>query len=64
MSIKFDKTKKLAKTGEYHQTFRKLWDALPESLKAKLTSSELATVIDVCYAQNNLGKKEMWNEMK
>lgn len=64
MSIKFTRAKSIANTGPYHQTFRKIWETIPEKLKESCTSAELAMIVDLAYAQNNLGKKEEWIEMK
>nr|DAS21464.1 MAG TPA: hypothetical protein [Bacteriophage sp.] len=40
--MKYAKSKSISKTGQYHQTFKSLWDKLPKELIEKSTAKNLA----------------------
>lgn len=61
--MKYAKTKKLSKMGQYHVTFDALWRKLPRELVAKSTAKNLAIIIDLMYEQKEYGHTEAWREL-
>jgi hypothetical protein len=45
-NIKYKRVKKLSVWGKYHKTFDHIWSLIPEYVKVKLTSKELADLIE------------------
>jgi len=54
-ALKFNRAKKLSNTGQYNQTFLKLWHKLPTELIDNLTAKQIASVIDLMREQFLLG---------
>jgi hypothetical protein len=61
--MKYAKAKSIAKTGQYHFTFKTLWDKLPKELIEKSTAKNLAIIIDLMYKQKEYGHTEAWREL-
>lgn len=61
--MKYLKAKSIAKTGQYHFTFKTLWNKLPRELVEKLTAKNLAIIIDLMYEQKEYGNTEAWSEL-
>ena len=61
--MKYSKAKSIAKTGQYHFTFKTLWDKLPKELIEKSTAKNLAVIIDLMYEQKEYGHTEAWLEL-
>jgi hypothetical protein len=61
--MKYSKAKSIAKTGQYHFTFKTLWDKLPKKLIDKSTAKNLAIIIDLMYEQKEYGHTEAWKEL-
>ncbi|WP_118811239.1 hypothetical protein [Neisseria lactamica] len=61
--MKYAKAKSIAKIGQYHFTFKTLWDKLPKELIEKSTAKNLAIIIDLMYDQKGYGHTEAWKEL-
>lgn len=61
--MKYSKAKSIAKIGQYHFTFKTLWDKLPIELIEKSTAKNLAIIIDLMYEQKEYGHTEAWCEL-
>lgn len=61
--MKYAKAKSIAKIGQYHFTFKTLWDKLPKELIKKSTAQNLAIIIDLMYEQKEYGHTEAWREL-
>ena len=61
--MEYSKTKSIAKIGQYHFTFKTLWDKLPKELIKKSTAKNLAIIIDLMYEQKEYGHTEAWREL-
>lgn len=61
--MKYAKSKAISKIGQYHQTFKSLWDKLPKELIEKSTAKNLAIIIDLMYEQKEYGHTEAWREL-
>ena len=60
--MKYSKTQKIAKMGKYPFTFKTLWMKLPKDLIKRLTSKDLAIIIDIMYQQKEYGHTEAFKE--
>lgn len=62
MSTKINRAKKLAKCGQYHQTFAACIDRIPADVIAKINSRDLAALVDAMHDQyqagHNIGYKD------
>lgn len=56
LSLKHRRCKALSGNGPYHRTFDACWEAIPLALKERLTSRELAIVVDAIDAAHCRGK--------
>lgn len=61
--MKYAKSKSISKIGQYHKTFKILWDKLPKELIEKSTAKNLAIIIDLMYEQKEYGHTEAWREL-
>lgn len=61
--MKYAKSKSISKIGQYHQTFKSLWDKPPKELIEKSTAKNLAVIIDLMYEQKEYGHTEAWREL-
>lgn len=61
--MKYAKAKSIAKIGQYHFTFKTLWDKLPKDLIDKSTAKNLAIIIDLMYEQKEYAHTEAWKEL-
>ena len=53
----------VSKIGANQSTFTALWNLIPDSVKAKLTGSELGQFVDLLYQQKELGADQMYREL-
>ena len=61
---KYSKAQKIAKVGRYGQTFDTIYHKISDSMNInKLTSKQIACIIDIMYAQKVYGSDEMYKEL-
>jgi len=62
-AIKYNRAKRLAHVGQYHQTYAAVWGAIPAEAKDALTSRALAELADAMRLSYNRGGTAAYREL-